>query len=321
MSNWNSIVTNIGAGVGGKNGSPFEYAALEQRLKHMVVHYADDRIKAVKVGLSDGSEQTFGNPGSTPFERIDFAPGERITELSMWGNGQGWDDGRAGRIRMTTNRRQTLDVGPGGGREYQFEVESGLLVGVFGHAGSDIDWIGFKVLKEIHSSVLTNVTYPDLAEVPLSLEPFQINRETYENGSTTDQTFTLSGEHSKTVSHEWGFSLATELSISTSVKGGVPKLVETETGLTWKVGAEHSYRRKEETKESESFAFSIKAPAATRVVAEATLHRAAIDIDFKGTLELTLVGGEMVALDVDGTYSGVLFRRAGVKVQESPLTP
>ena len=149
--------------IGGKGGSPFEFTGLHNgaTLKKIGVAVGGWQIKAVRVELSDGRVQKFGQ-GNT-FNEFEFEHGERINKLSLWGNGAGT---RLGGIRFWTSRgREFFAYMTDWGlkTEYSIDVGSGVCLGVQGNAGADVDCMAFIFISAIKSSVLTNMTYPKLA--------------------------------------------------------------------------------------------------------------------------------------------------------------
>lgn len=65
----------------------------------------------------------------------------------MWGGS--FDTGRNGGFVLTTNQGCVFNVPTpdGMGDPYQPELDSGILVGVFGRSGNDIDALGFSLLR------------------------------------------------------------------------------------------------------------------------------------------------------------------------------
>ena len=149
--------------IGGKGGSSFTFTGRDNgaTLKKIGVAVGGTQIKAVRAELTDGRVQTFGE--SNTFSEYTFELGERITKLSLWGNGAGT---RLGGIRFWTSSGRKffehMNLLPLM-TEYSIDVGSGVCLGLEGRAGSDIDCMGFLFINAIKSSVLTDMTYPCLA--------------------------------------------------------------------------------------------------------------------------------------------------------------
>ena len=149
--------------IGGQGGSSFKFYGLNNgaTLKKIGVAVGGWQIKAVRAELSDGRVETFGKANT--FQEFTFELGERITKLSLWGNGAGT---RLGGIRFWTSSGREffahmtdwpLKI------EYSIDVGSGVCLGMEGRADTDIDSMGFLFINAIKSSVLTDMTYPSLA--------------------------------------------------------------------------------------------------------------------------------------------------------------
>ena len=94
--------------VGGSGGSPFQtckWVVNQSALvvKGLDVWYNSSTLRGIQVTFSDDSRTSvFGAPDDTHASII-FAPGERITSMSLWDNGKG---SRVGRILLTTSAGQ-----------------------------------------------------------------------------------------------------------------------------------------------------------------------------------------------------------------------
>ncbi|KAL1277526.1 hypothetical protein QQF64_024199 [Cirrhinus molitorella] len=122
--------------IGGNGGHEFEFTGKSNgaSLHRMWVWVGPSEVKAVRAWLSDGRSETFGRPAGD-YTEFEFQPGERITTLSLWGNGMGT---RLGGIRFKTDH---------------------------GRCGWDIDCMGFLFLEAIQSVVVSNVSYPTLNQM------------------------------------------------------------------------------------------------------------------------------------------------------------
>ena len=149
--------------IGGQRGSAFDFTGRDNgaTLKKIGVAEAGWQIKAVRAELSDGRVETYGNAHT--FKEYTFKLGERITKLSLWGNGAGT---RLGAIKFFTSSGGEFFASMtewGLQTEYSIDVGSGVCLGLVGRSGSDIDSMGFLFINAIKSSVLTDMTYPSLA--------------------------------------------------------------------------------------------------------------------------------------------------------------
>ncbi|CAL8376042.1 unnamed protein product [Arctogadus glacialis] len=153
--------------IGGDGGRSFAYHGLHNgaTLKKIEVSLDYWQIQAVRATLTDGRVGTFGRY-DTFHKEFTFSPHERITELSLWDNGQG---SRLGGIRFwTSSGRQFSAIMTSWPlvTEFSIDVGSGVCLGLEGSCGHAIDKMGFLFINAIQSSVLTDMTYPSLAMYP-----------------------------------------------------------------------------------------------------------------------------------------------------------
>uniref|UniRef100_A0AAZ3SUC5 Aerolysin-like C-terminal domain-containing protein n=1 Tax=Oncorhynchus tshawytscha TaxID=74940 RepID=A0AAZ3SUC5_ONCTS len=89
--------------IGGQGGSPFEFHSMKNgaTLKKIGVAVEGSQVKAVRAELTDGKVATFGDANT--FNEFEFKLSERITKLSLWGNGVGT---RLGAIKFTTSQNR-----------------------------------------------------------------------------------------------------------------------------------------------------------------------------------------------------------------------
>ena len=150
--------------VGGFGGTDFlscGWKDFKQALivKRLDVWWDDGALRAVQITYSDDSRDPVHGTMSGSTAGINFARGETVTSLSLWGNGIGT---RCGHIRMTTNLGQIFDVGKNvdGQSRYDGPVGGGLLIGISGKSGADVDMLGFIFTSApIANMSITNVQY------------------------------------------------------------------------------------------------------------------------------------------------------------------
>ncbi len=162
--------------IGGRGGSSFSLTGVNNgaSLEKIGVWVGEWQVKAVKVWLSDGRSETFGNPDG-PYQEYTFKPGECFTSLSLWGNGAGT---RLGAIKFKTNQGGEFFAKMtswGLQKEYPIDVGCGFCLGVEGGTGSDIDCMGFMFLNAVQSTVLTNVNYPTINQLIPQVTVEEIN--------------------------------------------------------------------------------------------------------------------------------------------------
>lgn len=136
--------------IGGHGGGSFSLTGENNgaSLKKIGVWVEGWQVKAVRVWLSDGRDETFGDPAGD-YQEFHFLHGERFTSLSLWGNGAGT---RLGAIRFKTSLGREFFAKMTSWplkTEYHMNVGSGFCLGVAGRSGADIDCIGFMFLNAV----------------------------------------------------------------------------------------------------------------------------------------------------------------------------
>uniref|UniRef100_A0A673I9D7 Jacalin-type lectin domain-containing protein n=1 Tax=Sinocyclocheilus rhinocerous TaxID=307959 RepID=A0A673I9D7_9TELE len=180
------------------------------------------QVKAVKVWLSDGRSETFGQPAGR-YKEYAFKSGECFTSLSPWDNGE---YRRLGAIKFKTNQEYPMDVG------------SGFCLGVEGGAGAGITRIGFMFLNAVQTTVLTNVNYPTLHLLEPKVAVEEIKSMTYTNDTSANQQQTVETSKKVTKTSSWSMSNSFTATFSVEVKAGIPGIVDLSTGFSVSVGTE-----------------------------------------------------------------------------------
>ncbi|XP_024272622.1 aerolysin-like protein isoform X2 [Oncorhynchus tshawytscha] len=149
--------------IGGGGGSSIEFHGMNNgaTLKKIGVAVEAWQVKAVREERTDRHVATFGDANT--FNEFELYLSERITKLSLWGNGAST---RLGAIKfMTSKNRQFFEKMTSWPlkAEYTIDVGSGIGLGLQGRFGSDIDCMGFLFINTIKSSVMTDMEYPTLS--------------------------------------------------------------------------------------------------------------------------------------------------------------
>ncbi|EMD30822.1 hypothetical protein CERSUDRAFT_100959 [Gelatoporia subvermispora B] len=225
--------------VGRFGGSPFQTCKWVMNQSGLVVKgldvwYNSSTLRGVQVTFSDDSRSAiFGQPSDT-HASVTFVPGERITSLTLWGNGD----------------RHTFDVGKNtsGQSSYDADVASGILVGMVGRCGSDIDMLGPVFLY----GVVTNVSISDVVYNPpltgsAGIIEESLDRVRFRNPPDADQDLPWEFENSltRTVSTTFTQSTGTAYGISVSTEVSAELF-----GIGGKIGGTYTWQRTETTETS-----------------------------------------------------------------------
>ena len=299
--------------LGGNGGYPF-YCGLQREqcpqsgtvVRSLKAWCDTKNLRCLEVGLTDGFSKKFGRPEGTPTDTFYFATGEKVTSLKLWGGDH--QKGRSGGFQLTTNQSRTFSVDPSNrtGVPYQPELGCGILVGVFGRSGIDIDCLGFGLLRRIESAHLINVKYPNLSTLLVTTAPKEIRTIIYDNSKgTTAQTVTLAGSETVETSESWSVTAGMEAGVETEVKAGFPILAEAKVTVSAKVSVSGTYNRTNKQTTQQSFSLPITVAPGECVQATATLYEGNIATKYTATMVYNLESGKLFNYDINGTYSGV----------------
>jgi len=229
--------------IGGQySGTPFATCKWVQGsqaavVKGLRVWYNSSYLRGIQVTYSDDSRSPVYGKADDSSKSITLAPGERITSLTLWGNGVGT---RTGRISLTTTG-QSLDAGKNtsGQTAYDIDLGSGILVGFVGRHGSDIDQLGAVFLRSaITRVIVTNVVYnPDLAGKSDGIQNVSLDTAQYSNDKNKQITWNFGGStsrsksttYSQTSGNIYGVSVGVEVSAEPFGIG-----VKASGGFEWK---------------------------------------------------------------------------------------
>ena len=198
--------------IGGRGGGAFNFygGSDGSMLEKIGVWEGGWQIKSVKIWLTNGLIRQFGNP-SGPYKEYAFQPGELMTSMSLWGNGEGT---RLGAIKFTTNKKGNFFAKMtdwGLKQEYPIDVGSGASIGVMGRCGSDIDCMGFVFIKPLRSSNLIDMHYPTIGFEQANVQMSDIKSAEYNNDLNVPQSFIFEDSTTVTKKEFWSVTAGLEL--------------------------------------------------------------------------------------------------------------
>ena len=295
--------------IGGRGGRDFSDAKYSQGLVVTGIEaWAGEwMLRGIRITFSDGSVVVRGacKEKHCGGISIDYLSGETVTGLSIWGNGAGT---RCGAFRITTSKGKVFFPQMtkwGLKTEYKMNTGAGVILGVIGGGGSDIDRLGFLMLDTVSTTVLTEFEY-DLNKVPLPE-----NKSAYDitipNPSRTDSD---QGHVTKDVEKlrggEWFIKAGAKYGQEYKVKGGVPAIAEVEATSKWEVSVEGGYTSKWSDNEKESVSIPLIAPALTKTRIVYSYFQGKVDgCPFVATIKYYLQGGGIWDCEVRGFYDGI----------------
>ncbi|KAK9976512.1 hypothetical protein ABG768_021717 [Culter alburnus] len=306
--------------IGGRGGNSFSFTGQNNgaSLEKIWVWVGGWQVKAVKVWLSDGRIQTFGEPAGD-HQEFKFQHNEFFTSLSLWGNGAG---SRLGAIKFRTSLEREFSAQMTSWplkKEYPMDVGSGFCLGVVGSAGADIDCMGFMFLNAVQSTVLTNVNYPTINQLIPKVAVEEIKSLSYKNSSSVTQEQKV--ETTKTITNKssWSVSASLTATFKMEVKAGIPEVAEVTAGYSVSVGLESTYSQEYTDEKKETLSTDIDVPPGKKVDVKITIGRATFDMPYTGTVQITCKNGSVLQYETKGTYKGVTYTDIKVVTKESPL--
>lgn len=306
--------------IGSNEGEWFSFTGKSNGtcLSRMWVWVGPSQVKAVRVWLSDGCCKTFGEPAG---EHTDFSfkPGERITTLSLWGNGNGT---RLGGIRFKTNKERELFVKMtswGLKTEYPIDVGSGFCLGLEGRCILDIHCMGFLFLNNIQSVVLCDVSYPTIEKVTPQVAVEEIKSVTFKNKTCVGQRQTVETSNKIIKRNSWSMSEMITATFSVDVKAGIPDIAEVSTGFSTSVGVENTYSREYSSERTENLSTSIDVPPGKKVDVRITTCRCLFELPYTGKVRMTCSNGSVFSFKTEGQYKGITYTDIKVDTKDSDI--
>jgi hypothetical protein len=264
-------------------------------------------LRGIRITFSDGNSVVHGQMAEKYCGgiTIDYASGETVTGLSIWGNGEGT---RCGAFRIRTSKGQ--DFFPKMTKwklktEYKMNPGGGVILGVIGRAAHDIDCLGFLMLANVEKSFLTEIEY-DLKKIPPAEQKYSYDL-TIPNPSSTDSH---EGFVQKTTriekGGEWFVKGGFTFGQSFKVKAGVSGIGEAEASSSWQVSVESGYNQKWSNIAEQVVSIPLICPAYTMTRIVYYYFQGKVDgCPFKATMTYyTTTGGEW-SCRVNGFYDGV----------------
>ncbi|OCH85686.1 hypothetical protein OBBRIDRAFT_293892 [Obba rivulosa] len=312
--------------VGGFGGSPFQtckWVTNQSALivKALDVWYNTSTLRGIQVTFSDNSRSPVFGSQSDSHGSVTFSPGEVITSLTLWGNGVGT---RTGRIRLTTNAGQTFDVGKNtsGKRGYDAGLGSGILVGMVGRSGKDIDMLGPVFLNGAVTSIsISNVTYhPPLVGTTGGISQIIFDEAHYYNPPNSTRDFPWDFSNSDTRTTSTSFTQSTSTTYGAFVTVGV-------TAKLFGIGAradgtfewQSTGTQKTITPMSSvrSFSWSASGDLAPGqgLTATSLCQQGVVHTNYTSTVTLELSDGAISTYNEPGVFNTVIYGQEQVKVQ------
>jgi hypothetical protein len=303
--------------IGGQGGDPFQNYGLTGKVLKKIEVFRGDRtpgIRGIRVLMTGDAEATLYGTAEGSSEQYTFQPGERITSMSLSGNGRGT---RTGWISFRTNTGGSLSYGmeEGQKKQYPIDVGSGICVGVMGRAGGDLDELAFVFLNPVRSAIMQDVRYPTLTADTKSILPVSLATFSDRNTSTTAQNWEFSDAPEKQVSETWALTVGLEAYMQTTVEAGVPEVASVSGTFGWKVSGTSTHSLTQTRTRKLSWKKSGTLEPGQSISLVAVTREGKLSIPYTGTMVITMESGTPFSYPVSGEYKGVEY--TGVDVQDA----
>jgi len=309
--------------VGGFGGSGFQTCKWVVNQSALIVKGLDvwwnsSTLRGIQVTFSDNTRSSVYGSASDNHNSITFAPGELITSMTLWGNGNGT---RTGRIRLTTSAGQTFDYGKNtsGQTPYDAGVGSGILVGICGRSGNDIDMLGPVFLNGAVTSIaISNVQYnPPLTGSSSGISQVTLDEVHYYNPPNAKQNlpWTFDNSVSRTTSTSFTQGTATTYGVNVSVEvsaelfgiGG-----KVTTGFTWQNTDTQETTVSTSFQETLAWGVAGELQPGQGITVTALCQQGVGQANYTSTVTLKLADGTVSSYSEAGIFRNVVYTQAQV---------
>ncbi|KAI5623118.1 aerolysin-like protein [Silurus asotus] len=296
------------------NESDFDGTTNGATLKNICVWVNDNKVKGLKVSLTDDKSELFGKKIGKVFD-FTFEAGEHFSSLSLW---KSENENRLGAIKFKTNHsREFFASIKKITTEFPVDVASGICLGIKVHSNEGIYRLGFKFINNIKSVEVKNVCYPTISDVIPKVVFKEIKSMTYQNNTSETQEYRIETSKKITKTSSWSFTDRLDIIFSLNVSAGIPNLVNIQARYELKEGCEGTYASVNTEERMELFSFPVKVPRGKAVDVHITIGQASVVLPFTGKVKVNCYNDSVLQFDTKGTYKSLVYTEAKVVVTES----
>lgn len=300
--------------IGGSGGSYFQKDQIREEavVEKIEVWSYRNSLAAVHLTFSNGHVEKIGDRGSHKYQgsfTIDYASGERVTELSIWGNGAGT---RCGAFRIKTSKNTVFHPKMwkwGLKTEYKMNVGGGIILGAWGKSTGVVNSLGILMLRKVSAANL-EIPSTGYQQSPSQLSPprlVSVLAPGHQNPSGTDNPRGLiKFTREKVNSHEWTVTAGLKIGKEFTVTAGVPNVAQAGLTASWELSLSSSYARTWTESQSTEVSIPYTVPAYSQVDVSVSYFEGVVShLPFEGKMQHLLEGGESFYTSVRGYYKGV----------------
>jgi len=184
-------------------------------------------------------------------------------------------------------------------------VGSGVLVGFQGRAGDDLDQVAPIFLKTLSDSVVDNVVFERIGgNQGLRLVTLREGSAVW-NG--TDYSWNFAGSESRDTSTSFTSGSSNDLSMKTTFKASLPRVLESGIDASWGMGISASHEQKSGSTAGLSWSTTIALSAQNRAVScSAMVWEGRLNVRWTGT-QTVVADGATVSFPASGTLAHVAY--------------
>ncbi|KAK4033044.1 hypothetical protein C8A01DRAFT_40511 [Parachaetomium inaequale] len=271
----------------------------------------DGYLRGIVAVFTDGTEMRAG-VRKDQFSELTLSEGEIITAATLWsftpsGRKAKSSSARVGRIDITTDRR-SWGYGVDNTAKLSSKavnVGSGVLVGLQGSTGDDMDSVALIFLKTMSDSVVDDIVF----EKPAGNNGLSL--VTLKEGSAVrkdiDFSYTFSGTETRDASTTFSTGSSTGLSMKTTFHASLPQVLDSGIDAGVDVGSTRSFDRHNGRSAELSWSTTVALTADNPAVScSAMVWMGKVEVAWHGTQTVT-ADGASISFPVSGTLTHVAY--------------
>lgn len=300
--------------IGGSGGSPFQVDQVRNGavVEKLQVWSYRNSLAAIHLTFSNGHVEKIGDKGDHKHQgsfSIDYASGETVTELSIWGNGAGT---RCGAFRIKTSKNRVFHPKMwkwGLKTEYKMDVGSGIILGAFGRKSGVVNSLGLLMLRKV-AAVELEVSANQYSQTTGNLSPPRLISKYdlgHQNVAGTDNPWgKVIFKREQQETRQWSVTDGLTIGKEFSVKASVPKVVDVGVTASWEFSVSSTYTTSKTNIKSREVPFPYTIPAYSQVDVTLSYFEGTIsNLPFTGKMRYYLDNGNSFYATVRGLYRGV----------------
>ncbi len=303
-------------------GRPFELRRPGRKVQRLELWSELNRLRGVQVTFEDGAAMQAGSLVSNS-RSVSFHPDESITSTII--SSAAYQAGRAGNVMLRTDFGQeylgVIPALPGLNNFTSYtDVTRGTLIGVYGGAGADLDNLGIILaLPEDVEYEFFNVRYDLSAFKAVGERLLSLKEGFVDNNSSGTINQALLFSHTYTATKSWSNQVGLKLGVKTTIKTGVPFLVEGKIELSLEASYSYTWGESVSDQKTDSWTVTVTAPPHSHLRIIATVTESTIDVPYTADLVVRRSDGSSNTIkNFSGVYSGVNVSRFDVKAEDIP---